>query len=180
MATLTYSTGNGMITAALNTSAAGATGASVPASGVLLELANSLMVIVAGCLTYAVLKTYDQSILQGYQAVRIAEGLLLGIGALLPLIMSHIAPTNLIAVRSTLFNVSMVAFGAYSVYFCWFLLKQRLMYRVLTLVGMVGYVCLVLYSGMSALGFSAPLWLFLPGALFELAYPMVLIFKGYR
>jgi hypothetical protein len=85
-----------------------------------------------------------------------------------------------IYLRSTAFNMAMLALSIGSIFLCYLFLVHRLIPRILTIVGLVGYVCLLANTVVGMFGVDAGMLLFIPGALFELAFPVWLFIKGFN
>lgn len=176
IATVSYATGNALIT---NSIAQGQFSEKTT-SGISLELLNSLCVLIIGTLTYRLLKDLHVGILRTYMGIRIFESLCLAMGAISLWLVPISNTEELTNLRNTSFNIGMLALGLISLLFCYLLLKERLMPQWISLSGMVGYLCLALYSLLNLVGFSASMLLFAPGAIFEIVYPLYLIFKGLK
>ena len=74
----------------------------------------------------------------------------------------------------------MIALGLGSLPFCYLLYKSRLIPRWLSGLGFIGYVALLTSALLEVFGYSAGMTLYLPGALFELIFPIWLIAKGFN
>jgi hypothetical protein len=154
--------------------------------GVFLEFINSAVVVCIAVLLFPILKKYSERAALGYFSSRLIEAILLLIAsacALLPLInpeMSTAASDTFMGFRIILFQLAMISLGAGSVLFCLVLYKNRLVPRLLSGLGIVGYIALFI-SGWVEIFNPSPLGaiLFVPGALFELAFPVWLFAKGF-
>ncbi|MEL6538621.1 MAG: DUF4386 domain-containing protein, partial [Bacteroidota bacterium] len=79
------------------------------------------------------------------------------------------------------FQLAMISLSVGSFFLCYLLYQARLVPRVISLLGFVGYASLLVKVTTGLLGFRLGLdFLFLPGALFELALPLWLMVKGFR
>lgn len=177
IATLAYATGNGLLYTAITTQAV-AQESSKLALGGALELVNTFSVIMIGLCLWALLKPYKSKLANGYLISRIVEGFTLAIGALMPLFATTLSETALIQNRELTFFIAMLVLGLYSTYFFIKLINSSFVPKWLTLLGIVGYIGLTVYSVVGlALGQQWML-LFVPGGLFEVVFPVYLIVKG--
>lgn len=177
IATLAYATGNGLLNTAITTQAV-AQESSKLALGSALELVNTIAVIVIGLCLWALLKPYKSNLANGYLISRIVEGVTLAIGALMPLFATTLSETALVQNRELTFFIAMLVLGVYSTYFFIKLINSSFVPKWLTLLGIVGYIGLTVYSVVGlALG-QQWMWLFVPGGLFEVVFPVYLIVKG--
>lgn len=175
VATVAYSVGSGMEYGEL----AGFSAASATLiTGVVLETINTLSVLTIGIFLFLRLKDIMKASATGYLVSRIAEGILLSTGSFAFIFY----PARALDIHMQLFNIAMLLLGLFSTYFCYRIFREKLAPRWLLIVGMVGYVALAAYALMGILtsGEIAPMWLFSPGAVFELIFPLWLIFKGFR
>ena len=176
LATLTYGLGNQLIadgiknnshTISLNI-------------GMLLELVNSLAVGTIGGLSFLLLSKFNKSVVKGYTISRILEGILLAIGTLSVLWMTDSNMMFIQKFRDTCFSVAMISLGAYSICFYGYLLQTDLAPKWLMVLGIFGYFTLSIYAVLFLILGKASMFLFIPGGLFELIFPIYLIKKGYR
>lgn len=145
--------------------------------GIILEIINSLAVIAIGCFLYYCLKKENKSLMRGYLISRLFEGIFLGIGSILVLLKIP----NVQSIRQSLFLLAMLILGVYSTRFCYVLINSNIVSKKIMQMGAFGYVTLTIYC---IIGFifgmdNAPMWLFAPGALFEIIFPIWLIIKGF-
>lgn len=177
IATLAYATGNGLLNTAITTQAV-AHESSKLALGSALEGINTIAVIVIGLCLWALLKPHKSNLATGYLISRIVEGIILAIGALVPLFATALSETALVQNRELTFFIAMLVLGVYSTYFFIKLINSSFVPKWLTLLGIVGYIGLTVYSVVGlALG-QQWMWLFVPGGLFEVVFPVYLIVKG--
>lgn len=177
IATLAYATGNGLLNTAIKTQAV-AQESSKLALGSALEGVNTIAVIFIGLCLWALLKPNKGKLATGYLISRIVEGVTLAIGALMPLFATTLSETALVQNRELTFFIAMLVLGIYSTYFFIKLINSSFVPKWLTLLGIVGYIGLTVYSVVGlALG-QQWMWLFVPGGLFEVVFPVYLIVKG--
>lgn len=174
IATLAYATGNNLLSHAITNMLE----MSTLILGTTLELVNTLAVIVIGFCIYKLLKPYNSNLARGYYLSRIAEGLILAFGAIYVFLPANQVAQELIEMRQYAFYGGMFVLGAYSTYFFLKLLATSFWPKWLNLLGLLGYIGLFIYA---AAGLSMKVdwfWLFIPGALFEIIFPIYIIAKG--
>jgi len=167
LATLTYMTGSSMITSTDLLEP--------PLPAIFLEMINNVSVFLIGLFFYMILKKNYKALGSQYFISRTLEAIGLTIGTLSLLSGSK-------SLYSIMFPIAMLALGLYSTYFFYQLYKEYLGPRLLNIIGVIGYICLTIYSLFNLMGIRED-WtmvLFLPGAIFELVFPLFLIFKGYK
>ncbi len=174
LATVTYAIGNQMIVNGVQDHQDIAS----TRLGIGFELINSFVVVIIGLLSFKRLKSYNKTIIQGYMFSRFIEGFLLAIGAISVLLISQTNIEPILKLRELCFSLAMLTLGGYSSYYCWYLLKKSLAPKWMMGLGILGYVCLFIYSILLLISELAPIWLFTPGGLFELIFPIYLIIKG--
>jgi len=176
IATVTYAVGNNMIA---NGAQANAALTSIRL-GTGFELMNSFAVVVIGWLSFIVLRSYNKTIIKGYMISRFVEGFLLAIGAISALLISQTNIEAILKLRELCFSLAMLSLGGYSIYYCWYLMQKSLSPKWMMGLGIIGYICLFLYSVLLLISQPAPMWLFVPGGLYELIFPIYLIVKGFN
>ncbi len=141
--------------------------------GVVLMLLNTVAVIAIGAFVYPILRPHSATVAAGYMATRLFEGVLLAGGAI-ALVTGAVA-TNVLA-----YNVAMAGLGIGSLFFCVVLYRARLVPRFLAGWGFVGYAafatgCVLELLGVAGAGLPATI----PGGLFELAFAIWLLLRGF-
>ena len=133
----------------------------------------------------------------GYAGTRIIECTLLVVAgiatlSLIPLSQEYLGagasdPSSLLPLASVLvaqsefaFHLAMTALGVGSIPMCYLLYRTRLVPRPIAALGVAGYAILILNGVLVASGADMGITLFLPGAVFELAFPIWLIVKGFN
>jgi hypothetical protein len=174
LATVTYAVGNQMIINGVHEHVEIAS----TRLGIGFELINSFVVVIIGWLSFKVLRSYNKTIIKGYMISRFIEGFLLAIGAISVLLISQTNIESILKLRELCFSLAMLFLGGYSIYYCWYLLQTSLAPKWMMGLGILGYVCLFIYSVLLLISQPAPIWLFTPGGLFELIFPIYLIKKG--
>ncbi|MNI70316.1 hypothetical protein D3C73_1261240 [compost metagenome] len=79
-----------------------------------------------------------------------------------------------------LFDMAMLVLSLGSLLFCYILYRSRLVPRLLSMIGLIGYTGLLASSCLSLVGLDVGGALYIPGAIFELALPIWLIVKGFN
>lgn len=141
--------------------------------GALLMLLNSLAVAAIGVLALPVLQRIDPLAATGYLATRILEAALLAVGTALIL-----TPATEEAGEHA-YWFAMIALGLGSLPFCRALLRGRLVPAPLAVWGLLGYLCLAVGGALEVLGLGGGLLLSAPGGLFEVAFGVLLLARGF-
>lgn len=164
--------------------------------GVFLEFVNCAAVIGVGVLLYTVLRRYREGMALGYAATKIIESALLFVSALFALLILSIGQeyaraddANAAQLESLgrlavdaydlAFQLAMIALGTGSLLLCYVLYRYRLVPRALAVLGFVGYLSLFASGWLEIAGESVAYALYIPGGLFEIAFPLWLIAKGF-
>jgi hypothetical protein len=177
-ATISYAVGNALITSALKApDVLSNPNFAQIRIGVLLEFINSAAVVGIGVLLFLILRRYSEGMALGYAGSRIIESVLLLVGALSALLLLTLRWHDLT------FQMAMIALGVGSILLCYVLYKFRLVPRALSVLGFVGYIAIFAYGLLEIfaqnIGFIGSV-LFAPGAIFEIAFPLWLIVKGFN
>jgi hypothetical protein len=145
--------------------------------GVLLEAYTGLAVAAIGFIVLPILRTFGKRLADGYLALRSIEALIIiGIGA------------YFIASRKYVENYDSfiyVATGSGGLMFSVLLYRSKLVPRWLSLLGVVGYC--ILLSGVMGVALNqvdfdttSGMMFFVPGGLFEVLLPLILLVRGFR
>ncbi len=165
--------------------------------GMLLELINSAAVVGIAIILFPILKKYNETIALGYVAFRVIEAIILIVGAISPLLLITLsqeyieagAPdadyfqmigTLAIKGKYLAFQVAMIVLSLVSLLFCYLLYQSKLIPRLISVFGLIGYASLLTSALLEIFGYSPGMFLFLPGALFEIILPIWLIVKGFN
>ena len=164
----------------------------------LLEFINSAAAIGVAIVLYPIVKQYNERIALGYVAFRLIEGVMLLIGAVSLLSLTklskelvdvsvtnidyfHTMAAVIRAERYFDFQMGMIALAICGFVLCITFYQYRLVPRLLSALGLLGYVALLLKILFDFFNISlGGQWLYLPGALFELFLPLWLIVKGFN
>ncbi|MCR2805470.1 DUF4386 domain-containing protein [Paenibacillus soyae] len=166
-------------------------------AGVFLEVINAIAVVGIAMLLHPILKKHHEAFAYGYFASRVVESALLIVslaGPLIILALSKQAPASgasgdasmhtlgnaAVEAHYLLFDLAMLVLSVGSLLFCTILYRSRLVPRLLSVVGWIGYTGLLASSSLSLVGVEAGNILYIPGAIFEIALPIWLIVKGFR
>lgn len=170
VATIAYASGSAMIEPLLGNSGGIAISLII---GSLLEFIDVIAVIGIGVLLFPILKNYSIPIAWIYLGTRIFEA-----AFLLVSIASIFLATALWYEHA--FQIAMLGLGLGSLPFCYLLYQSKLIPRSISVVGFIGYISLTAYALLEIFGTSAGVILFIPGALFEIIFPIWLIVKGFN
>ncbi|WP_046005967.1 DUF4386 domain-containing protein [Pseudoalteromonas rubra] len=163
----------------------------------LLEFINCAAVVGISILVYPIIKQYSERVAMGYIAGRVIEAAMLISGAVI--LMTFVTMGDKLAVSSVInseqiyimgsglkaeryfsFLMGMIALAIAGFLLNVTLFKYRLIPRLLSALGLLGYVMLLLKVLFDFFDVSAGgSWMYMPGALFELLLPLWLIFKGF-
>lgn len=166
-------------------------------TGLFLELINAIAVVGIAMLLQPTLKKYHEAFAFGYFASRIMESALLMISIIGPLILlalskqSNSAGTSgdsylqmlgnsAVETHYLLFDMAMLVLSLGSLLFCYILYRSRLVPRLLSMIGLIGYTGLLASSSLSMAGLDVGEVLYIPGAIFEIALPVWLMVKGFN
>jgi hypothetical protein len=163
-------------------------------AGALLMLANSAAVIGFGVLIFPILKRHHESCAYGYLTAQVAQRLMLAVGIVflllrIPLAQQYTGARGSPAVpvlaqvaqeaNHYSFWIGMLAVGAGGLLLCRVLLKENLVPRFLAVYGLAGYAIFLAGAILEILGHNVGVALSIPGGLFEIAFGILLITKGF-
>ncbi|MGM0879659.1 MAG: DUF4386 domain-containing protein [Bacillota bacterium] len=166
-------------------------------AGIFFELINSAAVVGIALLMFPILKQHNEAIALGYFGSRIIESALLIVSTLSPLVLitlseeyitagatgdSYFQTIGSAAIKGhyMAFEMAMLVLSLGSLIFCYLLYKTKLIPRFISVIGLIGYAALFA-SGCSAIfGYDIGTILYIPGALFEIIFPIWLIVKGFN
>ncbi|WP_151733441.1 DUF4386 domain-containing protein ['Paenibacillus yunnanensis' Narsing Rao et al. 2020] len=166
-------------------------------AGFFLELINAIAVVAIGMLLYPILKKYNEAFALGYFGSRLIESVLLLLSAAAPLLLLALskdfiaggnarepydvtAASMLLEGYSVFFQIAMIMLGLGSLLLCTVLYRSRLIPRFLSILGYAGYAALLVSGCLTLLGQESGSILYIPGAIFEIAFPVWLIVKGLK
>jgi hypothetical protein len=144
--------------------------------GVLLEIYCGVAVAGIGVLMFPILRIFNKKLALGYAIFRVIECTTIIIGG-----------TYLLSQLKLMWNYEMIIFvftGLGGLIFAYLLYQSKLIPRNLSVLGIIGYVMLLLGVFLNMLGYidinsGAGMLLYLPGGLFELFLPLWLFAKGF-
>lgn len=158
-------------------------------------LLNSFGVLGIGLFTHSLLKELNEIVARVYLLTRIFEGLVLTIGIISLLSLVFVAEQAAIgtstfdftvmakyAIRLNWYSyhVAMASLGLGSIPFCLVLLRHRLVPRLLSVLGLIGYSVLAVSSIVGLIGLDLGLLVTIPVFLFEVSLGFWLLIKGVR
>lgn len=163
---------------------------------VLLELINDAAVVGIGFLMFQILKQHNESLALGYLSIRIIESAILIVSGISPLLLITLSQEYIktgttdafyyqtlgtLAIKGyyLAFEIAMIATSLGGLILSYLLYKSKLIPRLISVLGL-GYAALLANSLVEIFGYSTGIILFLPGALFELIFPIWLIVKGFN
>lgn len=165
--------------------------------GGLLEFIDAVLVVGIGMLMYPILKQHSKAVAIGYFGTRVIEAVLIAVSIISLLIIvplsqelintgaadnSYYHTIGAIAVNAhdIAFQMAMLVLGLGSLMFCYVLYVSKLIPRLLSVVGFIGYIALIISSFLEIFGVEVGMLLFIPGAIFEIIFPIWLIVKGFN
>jgi hypothetical protein len=169
IATIAYASGATIIEPLLGKS----DGVNALSIGAFLELIDVIAVIGIGVLLFPILKSHNARIAQTYLGTRLFEAGFLAVSIVSAFLASVLWYENA-------FQIAMTILGLGSLPFCYLLYTAKLAPKLMSLLGFVGYVALFSWGLLEITNMGAPTTLFIPGALFEIAFPLWLIAKGFN
>lgn len=148
-------------------------------------------------LMYPILKKQDEALALGYFGSRIIESVLLivSIVALQLLVLlsekyiaTGAADSNEFQTMAALavkghfaaFDMGMLALSVGSLMFCYLLYRSKLIPRIISIIGLIGYAALFASGCFGIIGHDVGMVLYIPGAIFEIIFPIWLIVKGFN
>jgi hypothetical protein len=161
-------------------------------------LLNSLIVIAIAVLLFPILKKFSKQIAIIYLSTRVIEAILLAAGVILILLLLPVSREYLTAstieklyfqnygslaikYNELFYQLAMAVLCLGSLFFCYTLLKSKLVPQFLSVWGLIGYVIFFLGAVLEILGFKGVgLILCIPGGLFEIFLAGWLIVKGLK
>ncbi|WP_217560581.1 DUF4386 domain-containing protein [Paenibacillus sp. GbtcB18] len=166
-------------------------------TGLLLELINAVAVVGIAMLLHPILRKHHETFTMGYFASRVMESTLLILSLLGPLVLLALSKKSISAGTSDdsylqmmgnlaveahilLFDMAMIVLSLGSLLFCYILIRSRLVPRLLSIIGLIGYTGLLVSSSLSIAGLDLGNVLYIPGAIFEIVLPVWLIVKGFN
>ena len=173
-ATMTFMTGSGLIRSFFIDENPNKTSLVI---GALLEIACGVAVAGIGVLMFPILKMFNKGLALGYVVFRIIECAIIVAGGI-----------YMVSLLSPIWKYEMILFlftGFGGLIFSYLLYQSRLVPRVLSLLGAVGYALLSVgvlldLSGFFNMSSNAGMLLYTPGGLFELFLPIWLFIKGFN
>jgi Domain of unknown function (DUF4386) len=201
ISTATFIVSNALITPLLgspNFLAEVSTHSQLMIAATLIGLIEGIATVGIAVALYPILKWQHPALALGYASMRIAElavaAVGFGLGGLLLVTLSATAPngvnsellgTLLVALRPWTLMLVYVYTAIGGLMLSYMLLRTRLVPRGLSVLGLIGYVALLVASVLDMLGFidlvAGPglVWL-VPGGLFELLLPIWLFARGFN
>ncbi len=163
--------------------------------GWFLEWVNAMAVLGIAMFLYPILKRHNEAFALGYFGSRMIESVLLILSAIAPFILIALSHDyismstgqdpamewlgkTVLELRAVLFQTAMLVLSLGSLLLCHVLYRARLIPRLLSVIGFIGYTALLANSCLAMLGYETGFLLYIPGAIFEVAFPVWLLGKG--
>ena len=156
--------------------------------GAILVAANSITVIFIGIFLYPIIRKSRPNLALTYFSARLVEGVLLLVGLVALLSLSQVeVDTAFVAlvpfgqsIQFYAFQLAMIALGMGSIFFCFWMLREKWVPRFLSIWGILGYAMLAIGGVFEIFGYSIGIMLSIPGGLFELCFGVWLMYRGIR
>lgn len=197
---LAYGIGNGLTTALLNKQdylAHVSENRLQFTVGALLMLINSAIVGAIGVLMLPILKQYNKNIAYGYFISRLIESIVLIVGVIFLLLQipisqayliektpdtSYFQTLSILCIKGNFYayQIAMIALGLGSLPFCYLLYQSKLLPKIASIWGIIGYTVFLMGALLELFGFSVGTILSIPGGLFEIFLGLWLIIKGFN
>ena len=159
-----------------------------------LEFINNMAVLGMGILLYRILKFHNENSALWYLITRIAECIILIISGLGLLILLPISQEFIKTENSNLqilskiarewhfitFEVAMFFTGISGLILSFLLYAKKLVPTIISIFGIIGYTLIFSKSIVDIFGYETGTILYMPGAIFELVFPIWLIIKGLK
>ena len=186
---LAYGIGTGMVTGiieATNPTVELALKRAQFITGAALMLVNSAIVASIGLLLLPMLVRFNRAVAWSYLAARAIEAIALAVGVMsLLLLVTAESPVTQTAIMTAsrgnffAYQAGMAVLGFGSLFFCALLYRCRIVPRFLAAWGFVGYAVFFVGAVLEIAGLPYGIMLSIPGGLFEIAFGVWLITKGF-
>jgi hypothetical protein len=160
VATLSYSIGDSLIANDL-------------ILGSFLQFLNIFSVIFIAVLLFPILKNIDIKSAKIYLISRSLEGLFLSFSVIGMLFFSK-------DIYDFFFQIAMFSLTIGSLILLYKLYLKKSLNLIFIIIGVLGYLGLGIWSLLELFSFSSTMLLFAPGAIFEIIFPLFLMFKGFK
>ena len=159
-----------------------------------LEFINNMAVLGMGILLYRILKFHNENSALWYLITRITECIILIISGLGLLILLPISQEFIKTEKSNLqilgkiarewhfvtFEVALFFTGISGLILSFLLYAKKLVSTIISIFGIIGYTLIFGKSVADIFGYETGTILYMPGAIFELVFPIYLIVKGLK
>lgn len=175
LATVTFLIGDGLITSAFDSAGDLVQSGALVFGAALISICG-IAVGAIGAVAFGVLRSRQPGLALGYLILRICEGVVI-----VAVVSFMVATSELINYEAAIY----VFTGVGGLMFATALERTGLAPSWLARLGIVGYVAITLaapidFFGVASLDSPAGMLLYIPGALFELILPIMLIARGFR
>jgi len=165
--------------------------------GVLLMLLTALSNVTIGVMLFPILKRYNETVALFYVVGRIFDGagiVVIAVVTLAQVAISQVvtqnsgaagadmvALSNLLSMTShNVFRVTMMLLAIASIPFCALLYQSKLIPRAISVLGILGYVSLLIGSALELFQINPNMMHYVLGGLFEAILPIWLFVKGFN
>jgi Domain of unknown function (DUF4386) len=159
-----------------------------------LEFINNMAVLGMGILLHKLLKPFNEKSALWYFVTRFLETTILiisGLGLLMLLpISEEYIKTNAVHLQTfgkiarewhfLAFEVAMFFTASSGLILCFLIYSKKLIPRLISIIGIIGYALIFGKSIVDIFGFDTGSILYIPGAIFELVFPIWLIIRGFN
>ncbi len=164
---------------------------------ILMALIHTIVNIGLPVIMVPILKPYNKTLSYGYLSAGIAATVILIIGAIFIMILVPLSsmyveagPTNLVNLENIsiilikgnyfAYQIGMAIWGLGGLMFCHLLYTSKLVPRILTIWGFIGYIIFISGTILELYGYSVGVLLAIVGGLFEITLSIWLIIKGFN
>ena len=159
-----------------------------------LEFINNMAVLGMGVLLFKILKTHNENSALWYLITRAIECIILIISGLSILMLLPISQEFMKTENSNVqilgkiarewhfvtFEVALFFTGISGLILSFLLYAKKLVPTIISIVGIIGYTLIFSKSVADIFGYETGTILYMPGAIFELVFPIYLIIKGLK
>tara|TARA_B100000809_G_scaffold251920_1_gene285984 strand:+ start:1775 stop:2452 length:678 start_codon:yes stop_codon:yes gene_type:complete len=163
----------------------------------LMTIIHTIVNIGLAVIMHPILKTFNSSISYGYLSATITSTVIVAIGGLFLLLLLPLSDAYVRLVASDASNLNTIGFllkkaGFYSYQIgmaiwgvggwllCSLLYKSKLVPRLITICGFIGYIIFIAGTILELFGYNVGVIMSIPAALFEISLSIWLIVKGFN
>ena len=135
-----------------------------------MELINSAAVVGIAALIFPDFEKYSESMTIIYVSSRTIESVLLLISAIAPLLLITLNQVEVPQINSMItlmgnysFQFAMLSLSAGSIFLCYILYTKKLVPRLLSMLGLIGYISLLISGLLAIIGYKDTVLFYIPG-----------------